>query len=219
MSRFSIIPARAVYDATLSPHALKVLCAIGVHADRHGWAYPSLKTIGNLIGCSRQAVSGHIKSLISAGYLESRVQKRKDGGQSSNLYRILMDVGEPENQEIPSGGDGTGLAGGDGQLFDTITSHTNDQYRDIPPDGGEPPKLKRKSSLPPDWEIVEDDPNHLYAKSKGMTWAEMEIEEAQFKNHHIAKGNVMADWRAAWRTWVNNWVKFKEKGFGKAQGR
>ena len=147
MSRFSIIPARAVYDSRLSPHALKVLCALGVHSDKSGWCYPSLKKIGALIGCSRQTVSGHISILVRLGYIESRIQKRDDGGQSSNLYRILMDVGDPETMSDLTGGDGlepTGGAGpeptgGDGQLFDTITSHTNDPindpYRNMPLSG------------------------------------------------------------------------------------
>ena len=30
----------------------------------------------------------------------------------------------------------------------------------------------------------------------------------QFRDHHIAKGSLMADWQAAWRTWVGNIGKF-----------
>lgn len=29
-----------------------------------------------------------------------------------------------------------------------------------------------------------------------------------FKNHHAAKGSMFADWDAAWRTWVDNQVKW-----------
>ena len=29
-----------------------------------------------------------------------------------------------------------------------------------------------------------------------------------FKNHHAAKGNTFADWDAAWRTWVDNQVRW-----------
>lgn len=244
MSRFSIIPARAVYDSRLSPSALKVLCALGVNADRGGWCYPSLKKIGALIGCSRQTVSGHIGTLVSLGYIESRVQKRDDGGQSSNLYRILMDVGDPEAVSDLTGGDGlepTGGAGpeptgGDGQLFDTITSHTNDPindpYRNIPLPGANLEKVnslqkkdcaknahtaRRKTRIPDDWEIEEDDPNHLYAKSKGMTWAELEVEEEKFKNFHGAKGSVFADVNKAWRTWVTNWLTYRRGSYGKTQ--
>lgn len=29
-----------------------------------------------------------------------------------------------------------------------------------------------------------------------------------FKNHHVAKGSLFADWDAAWRTWVDNQVRW-----------
>jgi hypothetical protein len=35
-----------------------------------------------------------------------------------------------------------------------------------------------------------------------------------FKNHHIAKGSIFADWDAAWRTWVDNEVKFSAQRSG-----
>lgn len=34
-------------------------------------------------------------------------------------------------------------------------------------------------------------------------------ELAAFRNHHAAKGTLMADWQAAWRTWVGNARKFQ----------
>lgn len=84
-------------------------------------------------------------------------------------------------------------------------------------DVAESKPLKRKSRIATDWEIEEDDPNHLYSKGKGMTWAEMEVEEEKFKNHHTAKGNVMLDWNAAWRTWVNNWLTYRKGAYGNAK--
>lgn len=32
-----------------------------------------------------------------------------------------------------------------------------------------------------------------------------------FRTYHMAKGSVMADWQAAWRMWVRNAVKFRER--------
>jgi hypothetical protein len=32
-----------------------------------------------------------------------------------------------------------------------------------------------------------------------------------FVDHHLAKGNLMADWDAAWRTWCRNEVKFSQR--------
>ncbi len=32
-----------------------------------------------------------------------------------------------------------------------------------------------------------------------------------FRTYHLAKGSLMADWQAAWRMWVRNAVKFRER--------
>jgi hypothetical protein len=34
----------------------------------------------------------------------------------------------------------------------------------------------------------------------------------KFRDHHIAKGSLMADWRASWRTWVANIEQFARAG-------
>jgi hypothetical protein len=39
-------------------------------------------------------------------------------------------------------------------------------------------------------------------------------ESAQFRDHHLARGSVMADWNAAWRTWCANALKFQRAGPG-----
>ena len=33
-------------------------------------------------------------------------------------------------------------------------------------------------------------------------------ETDSFKDYHLARGNVFKDWKAAWRTWMRNHVKF-----------
>lgn len=61
------------------------------------------------------------------------------------------------------------------------------------------PKARRKQQLPVDFF-----PNELgqsAATAKGLSVAN---EFQKFHDYHISKGNVMADWQAAWRTWVGN---------------
>ncbi len=55
-----------------------------------------METLGKQLGVTRQAIAKHIKVLAETGYLEVAPRYRKDGGRSSNLYRILLDVGEPD---------------------------------------------------------------------------------------------------------------------------
>jgi hypothetical protein len=52
--RFAKIPEHAL-KANLTGRALRVLIAIGLHADPAGWAWPSLETIAELSGIGASA--------------------------------------------------------------------------------------------------------------------------------------------------------------------
>ena len=96
MSRFAVLPARVFEDSRLSLSHLKALGIICTHTDKNGWAWPSVSRIAGIIGVSRQRGSKCIHELKDWGYLEIRGQTRKsDGGQTSNLYRVIMDHGDP----------------------------------------------------------------------------------------------------------------------------
>ncbi len=96
MSRFAVLPARVFEDSRLSLSHFKALGVICTHTDKNGWAWPSVSRIAAVIGVSRQRASKCIQEMKDWGYLEIRAQKRKtDGGQTSNLYRVIMDYGDP----------------------------------------------------------------------------------------------------------------------------
>jgi hypothetical protein len=69
-----------------------------------------------------------------------------------------------------------------------------------------PSKSKRgkaRSQIPSDWR-----PHAIglaYAAERGVKVLQ---ELPRFINHHQAKGNLMADWAAAWRTWCDNQVTY-----------
>jgi hypothetical protein len=63
--------------------------------------------------------------------------------------------------------------------------------------------VKRSSSLPDGFALTDDDVE--YAVSRFIDYA---TEFEGFVNFHKSKGTLMKDWRAAWRTWVGNAVKF-----------
>lgn len=104
-ARFSIIPSRAVFDPDLPRPALHVLNALGTYGDRGGWCRPSMATLGRHLGCSRQAISKQIKVLVERGYVEVSIRHRKDGGQSSHLYRIRFDVSGPDTETLADSDD------------------------------------------------------------------------------------------------------------------
>lgn len=62
-------------------------------------------------------------------------------------------------------------------------------------------KAKPRSSFPEDFS-----PNDV-----GLNAAlglDVAVELEAFRNHHVGKGNLMADWQATWRTWCGNARKF-----------
>lgn len=79
----------------------------------------------------------------------------------------------------------------------------------IPLDQAQPPAKrprKTRTALPPDWRLPDD--GWTYAAGKGLTGDRIEQEAEKFRDYHLSRGNVMADWAAAWRTWVGNAGKF-----------
>ncbi len=58
---------------------------------------------------------------------------------------------------------------------------------------------KRRKRLPPDFSP--SDSGIDFAQKRGVNVAD---ELQKFTDYHSAKGTVMADWQAAWRTWVGN---------------
>lgn len=82
---------------------------------------------------------------------------------------------------------------------------TNKKEMDSPAAGG-----KRRTRLPQGFQPNEA--GRALAVGKGL---DVESEVEAFQNYHTSHGSLMADWQAAWRTWVGNAVKFSRntKGF------
>ena len=68
----------------------------------------------------------------------------------------------------------------------------------------------RRTALTGEWVIEDGCPRDLYAKQVGMTEADIDIQCDKFENFHKGKGNLMADWDSAWRTWCRNWQDYKQ---------
>jgi hypothetical protein len=68
-------------------------------------------------------------------------------------------------------------------------------------------QAKRRRQLPEDWKPP---------SVEGFSFFEIDREVPQFRDYHAAKGSVMKDWDAAFRTWMRNSRKFggKAKGNG-----
>ena len=73
-------------------------------------------------------------------------------------------------------------------------------------------KARARTQLPPDFELNEV--MRGFAHARGYSPHKMGQMFEAFCNHHRAHGNTMADWPAAWRTWVSNEGRFNRNGGG-----
>lgn len=70
----------------------------------------------------------------------------------------------------------------------------------------------RRSRIKADWQPNQRDRD--FAAERGID-ADAEIQG--FRDNHTAKGSLMVDWSAAWRTWIGNAVKFRVRSGGGAR--
>lgn len=70
-------------------------------------------------------------------------------------------------------------------------------------------RAKPRTALPLSWTLSEQ--GRAYAAEAGFGHGPTDREARAFANYHRAKGNTMADWEAAWRTWINNACKFAHR--------
>jgi uncharacterized protein YdaU (DUF1376 family) len=76
----------------------------------------------------------------------------------------------------------------------------------------------RKTLLHQNW--GPDGKNITYAVDHGFNLERVHQLADAFADHHRSHGNRMADWDAAWRTWVRNEVKFSQRrGGGNGVGK
>ncbi len=76
------------------------------------------------------------------------------------------------------------------------------------PIAGKPARQREKArtKIPEDW--YPDIPRTDTAAGRGI---DVPTEVRKFVNHHTAKGNLMANWEAAWETWVDNAIEFQRR--------
>lgn len=214
MSRFSIIPAQAIFDKRLSPRDITVLAAIGTHTDKSGWCFPSQGTLGKMLGISRPMVNRVIKHLQNSGYLQV-VQKFNGKSQTVNLMRVLMDriapsefqreVTDPVTSELTPPVTSELTDGVTSGVTPAVTSEvTQTPHLNVPINVIERANARRATQLPPDFSL--NDTRTAFARQKGVQDIPGEFEA--FRAHHEAHGKAMKNWDAAWRTWCMNYRKF-----------
>lgn len=92
-------------------------------------------------------------------------------------------------------------------------SQSQSQRKNPPSLREDPPK--RKSQIAPDW--WPDQAGLNRAAECGITNVAEEVRK--FLDHHQARGSVMADWPAAWRTWCGRGREFRKPSQQWSSGR
>lgn len=80
------------------------------------------------------------------------------------------------------------------------------------PTGAGRARDSKRSKIPDDWKL--DDDGRCYALEHGFDTRAAVALGGAFRDFHRSRGNTMADWAAAWRTWVRNEVKFNGRRNG-----
>jgi hypothetical protein len=132
------------------------------------------------------------------------------GGGNPQLKGVVANSDNHEyTRPINGCGNGEGLTPPD-KLEERKKEERGKEPSSLRSDGAHPVKRpKPKSQIKPDWEP--DEAGIAYAKDRGIR---IDQEVPAFRNRHTAKGEAMADWSAAWRTWCDNHVKW-----GRASGK
>ncbi len=79
----------SIYLSKLPSRCVCLYMYLERHSAKKGNCFHSMNTIAYNLGVSRQTITLAIKDLVANGYIESQNQYRKNGGKSSNIYKIL----------------------------------------------------------------------------------------------------------------------------------
>lgn len=94
-----------IYSANLTKRATLVVFYLVNRANKEFTCFPGVKTIAKDCNMSVRTVQRAINDLIDAGYVKKDYRFRDNGGQSSNLYTLVLnpdDGNEDEQKQPPS---------------------------------------------------------------------------------------------------------------------
>jgi hypothetical protein len=89
----------------LPPRAVQVynvLAEFAAYDDSNRICWPSVTTLAERLGCSVRTVQSAIRRLVNAGAVAVEARWRRNGSQSSNLYRLagVREVAPPEREVL-----------------------------------------------------------------------------------------------------------------------
>ena len=146
---------------------------------------------------------------IATDSRETRDGLATDSRDSSDETEVETEL---ETEKIVCGKEIEGGVGGERGNQPTPTPPCQPVAQEHQPPPHTPKKTqadKRKTKLPQDFCLAET--LVAYAKQHGINGDSVREVFDHFCDHHRAKGSLMLDWTAAWRTWVRNEARFRAR--------
>lgn len=172
---------------------------------------PSTEDIAALVG----RPLGEVRKALAE--LEARqVFSRQDDGAMFSRRMVRDKAKADQDRENGKGGGNPELIGEDkgGVNPPDKAQKPEARYQNLESESGagaRPIKIPRKvnSAMPDDF--VLDARMLRFAAERGFSGDPVQAMFGKFCDHHRARGNRMADWHAAWQTWVRNQVEFQQQ--------
>lgn len=82
--------SNSIFKQGLKPREFIVYCCLVKHSDKNGICFPSRRLIAKECCIDKKTVDSAIKNLEKAGLVTKQKRKRKDGSNTSNLYKVKL---------------------------------------------------------------------------------------------------------------------------------
>ena len=183
-----------------------------------GYAYPRQEDLAAGLGLKRRAIQKALDALVDAGYLGREVAR---GHGLNNRYWPIFETENVQEGDIRCARPYTST---DPQMCTVTTDDVHGEaircarpYAHNPTTNPFTKPKERESTRSPTgkkeqtgWpEGFKLTPSMIaYAGQKRFSQDKAEEMFEKFRNNSLAKGNVFADWNAAWRTWTDREPQF-----------
>jgi Helix-turn-helix domain len=215
-------------DRCLPPLASSLAIILTEYINRQSrTAWPTQETLANRLGVTIRAVQKVTKALEDKGHLSVTVAR---GRHKPNVYRFIQkntntrSCFQSEKHEQSFAFSVEENMNNGSQEHEQPCTKTRTAVRTEPIDepSDEPiegkilkesdsiPKTRRRrvqTSWPDGFHLGDEQAKDAESKARwdlSRAFAEFE----RFENYHRGKGSMFADWKAAWRMWVMNGIKF-----------
>ena len=189
---------------TGSPAIKAVLVALANYAGPDCVCWRGQDRIAADTELSRASVLRALKALEEFGLIERERRHRKDGSRTSDIIKLNTNVSQcnvAESNVAPSN-----VANEAEPMLHSATA--------IEEPSEEPSVIKQKRArserpFPTDWQPAPL--GDAFIAKHDASSIDLASEFDSFRDHHLSRANKMADWQAAWRTWIRKAVKFRDE--------